>query len=104
MRLILRRLCDYFFIDKIIVRLYLTVMSPTVFRYKNYRFYFFSREESRIHIHIYCPDGEAKYWMEPDIELANNYGLTETQLSEINKILEERQDEIRNAWNQHFRD
>jgi hypothetical protein len=79
-------------------------MSPTVFRYKNYRFYFFSREEKRVHIHIYCPDGEAKYWMEPDIELANNYGLTEQQLAEIKNILEDRQDEIRNAWNRHFRD
>jgi hypothetical protein len=79
-------------------------MSPTVFRYKNYRFYFFSREEKRIHIHIYCPDGEAKYWMEPEIELANNYGLTEQQLAEIKKVLENRHDEIHNAWNQHFRD
>ena len=60
-------------------------MSPTVFQYKNYRFYFFSREGKRVHIHIYCQDGEARYWMEPDIELANNYGLTEQQLAEIKK-------------------
>jgi hypothetical protein len=93
-----------FFIEKMMNWSYLESMSPTVFRYKNYRFYFFSREEKRIHIHIYCPDGEAKYWMEPDIELANNYGLTEQQLAEIKKVLEDRQDEIHNAWNQHFRD
>jgi len=37
-------------------------MSPTVFRYKNYRFYFFSREEERMHVHVYCTDGEAKFW------------------------------------------
>jgi len=23
-----------------------------------------------MHVHVYSPDGEAKYWLEPDIELA----------------------------------
>ncbi len=35
-------------------------MSPTVFRYKNYRFFFFSREEKRRHVHVECPEGEAR--------------------------------------------
>jgi len=51
-------------------------MSPTIWREKDYRFFFFSREESRIHIHITCADGEAKYWLEPDIELAKNHNLS----------------------------
>ena len=29
-----------------------------------------------MHVHIYCGDGEAKYWLEPEIELARNYGLS----------------------------
>ena len=36
-------------------------MSPTVFRVKDYRFFFFSREETRAHIHISSPEGEAKF-------------------------------------------
>ena len=40
-------------------------MSPTVFRYRSYRFYFFSREELRMHVHVFSPDGEAKFWLEP---------------------------------------
>jgi hypothetical protein len=40
-------------------------MSPTILREKGYRFFFFSREESRIHVHITCPEGEAKFWLEP---------------------------------------
>ena len=78
-------------------------MSPTVFRYKNYRFYFFSREEERIHIHIYCPDGEAKFWLSPKIRLATNYGLEDQQLSEIQKVIEDKKNVIIDAWNQHFR-
>ena len=61
-------------------------MSPTVFREKGYRFFFFSREESRMHVHVYCGDGEAKYWLEPRIELTNNYGLPQIQLNEIEPI------------------
>lgn len=48
-------------------------MSPTVFRESGYRFFFFSREEARQHVHIVSGDGEAKFWLEPEIELAKNY-------------------------------
>jgi hypothetical protein len=77
-------------------------MSPTILRYKNYRFLFFSREEQRIHVHVTCPDGEAKYWIEPQIELARYHGLTDGQLNEIRQCIEEHQDDIRNAWTRHF--
>lgn len=50
-------------------------MSPTIFIEKGYRFFFFSREEPRMHVHVHCSDGEAKYWLEPDIALAKNYHL-----------------------------
>jgi hypothetical protein len=36
-------------------------LSPTVFRDGEFRFFFFSREESRVHIHVSHPDGEAKF-------------------------------------------
>ena len=77
-------------------------MSPTVFRYRSYRFYFFSREEPRMHVHVFSPDGEAKFWLEPDVELAVSKGLKSVELSELLRIVEERQDEIRNHWRRHF--
>jgi hypothetical protein len=79
-------------------------MRPTVFRYKDYRFFFFSREEMRKHVHIYCPDGEAKFWIDPHIELVKNYGLSASRLNEIEKIIKDRVDEITDSWNKHFRD
>lgn len=78
-------------------------MSPTVFRQQGYRFFFFSREESRQHVHVICSDGEAKFWLEPQLELARNYGLSRSQLREIEEIIEEHQDELKNSWNTHFR-
>jgi len=38
------------------------------------RFYFFSREEPRLHVHVQGQRGEAKFWLEPSVELAQNFG------------------------------
>ena len=77
-------------------------MSPTIHREGGYRFFFFSREETRPHVHIYNTEGEAKYWLEPKLELAKNYRLTKIQLKEIERIIEGHYDEFRAAWNSHF--
>ena len=79
-------------------------MSPTVFRECGYRFFFFSREETRPHIHVYSGDGEAKFWIEPKVELTRNYGFTKPQLREIQTIIEEHRDVIQTAWRKHFSD
>lgn len=78
-------------------------VSPTVFRWKGYRFFFFSREEDRVHVHVYCADGEAKFWIEPEVRVAQNHGLSETQLAEAVHVAKERKDEIVDAWREHFR-
>lgn len=78
-------------------------MSPTVFRYKNYRFFFFSREESRMHIHILSPDGEAKFWIEPVVALANYSGFSDRQIRELAKVVEKHAKEIEKTWKKHFK-
>jgi len=75
-------------------------MSPTVFREGSFRFYFFSREEARMHVQ--GPDGEAKFWLEPKVELATSIGLRQNQLKTLHNIVKEHQDEIRDAWRRHF--
>ena len=77
-------------------------MSPTIFRELGFRFFFFSREEPRMHVHVYCSHGEAKFWIEPAIELADNYGLRGPDLQTTRRLIEEHEDEIRDAWNKHF--
>ncbi|NKB60900.1 MAG: DUF4160 domain-containing protein [Gammaproteobacteria bacterium] len=78
-------------------------MSPTVFREGGYRFFFFSREEERMHVHIISGDGEAKYWLEPEIELAKNHRYKRIQLKQIELMIEEHYDERTSAWRRHFR-
>ena len=48
----------------------ISAMSPTVFREGGFRFYFFSREETRMHVHVQGQSGEAKFWLDPAIEIA----------------------------------
>jgi len=57
-----------------------STVSPTILREAGFRFYFFSREEPRIHVHVACAEGEAKYWLEPVVQLAQNFGLDERRL------------------------
>ena len=77
-------------------------MSPTVFRYKNYRFFFFSNEEPRMHIHILSPDGEAKFWIEPVVALADYRSFSNRQITELKKVVENHAQEIEKAWKKHF--
>jgi hypothetical protein len=77
-------------------------LSPTVFREGEYRFFLFSREESRIHIHVSHPDGEAKFSLEPTIELARNIGLSSSKMKEAERLVKSRKKEITDAWHNHF--
>lgn len=77
-------------------------MSPTVFTSGRYRFFFFSREEPRMHVHVMSSHGEAKFWIEPTVALATNKGLTKRELTQLQRLVEEHRDEIAEAWQAHF--
>jgi hypothetical protein len=47
-------------------------------------------------------EGEAKFWLEPQIELAANYGLSRRCLARAQRLVLEHEDEIRDAWTAHF--
>jgi hypothetical protein len=72
-------------------------LSPTVFRDGEFRFFFFSREESRVHIHVSHPDGEAKFWLKPTIELARNIGLNSLKVNDAALLVQSHQQEIIDA-------
>lgn len=77
-------------------------VSPTVLRVRGFRFYFFSREEPRAHVHVQHADGEAKFWIDPTVELFANYGLRPQQVAEAQRLTEEHIDDIGRAWAKHF--
>jgi len=77
-------------------------MSPTIFRERGFRFFFFSREESRMHVHVQHASGEAKFWLDPAVELAVSYGLSRSRVTIAARLIREHEDEIRSAWQRHF--
>lgn len=47
-------------------------------------------------------DGEAKFWLDAEASLANNFGLSNRQFRQAKAIVKEHRDEIRTAWRKHF--
>ena len=41
-----------------------------------------------MHVHVYCSDGEAKFWLEPEIAVVHNYRLLPKHIREIEEIIE----------------
>jgi hypothetical protein len=76
-------------------------MSPVFKRESEYTFKVYSNEEDRMHIHVIQGKSEAKYWLEPQIELAWNDGIAEERLSKIKKIIEKNADRFKEQYKEH---
>ena len=77
-------------------------MVPTIVRDGQFRLFFFSREEPRIHVHVAHADGEAKFWLTPSIALATSTGLSAQQLHDAQLVVASHLEEIESAWSRHF--
>jgi hypothetical protein len=71
-------------------------------RARGLRFFFFSREEERMHVHVSGEGGQGKVWVESRIEVARVHGLSDQAVAVALELIREREDEIRGAWNRHF--
>ena len=59
-------------------------------------------EEERMHIHVIHDGHEAKYWLEPQVELAENNGIAEERLTKIKKIVERNADRFKEQFKEHI--
>ena len=78
---------------------------PVVFRYKGYRFFFYSNEgEPQEPLHIHARKGEslAKFWLEPFPVIAESYGLSSHELHELLGVAIQHKDVIGRYWNDYF--
>ena len=55
-----------------------------------------------MHVHVQGQNGEAKFWLEPVVELAQYTGLANHELNAAHRLIEEYEDDIRLAWHRHF--
>ena len=56
----------------------------------------------RRHIHVSCPAGVAKFWLEPLVSLASYYRLSAKELRQVEDIVREHENEFKSAWDRHF--
>ena len=78
---------------------------PVVFRYKGYRFLFFSNEGDPLeplHGHVRKGEAIAKIWLEPEACIAESYGLNSAELNELVKVAVKNIDKIRSRWDEHL--
>ena len=77
---------------------------PVVFRYKAYKFFFYSNEGSPrepVHIRVRSSEGEAKFWLSP-LGVAESDGFDARSLRELLTVVEENRQLIERAWHEHF--
>lgn len=78
---------------------------PVVFYYKGYRFFFFSNEGNPLeplHIHVRLGEASAKFWLEPEVRIAESYGMHSRELRELMDIAEHNKERIARYWHEHF--
>ena len=77
-------------------------MSPTVKIVGPYRFFFYANElEEPPHIHVRRDRCVAKFWLEP-VVLVRSKRFTAQDLTQIEKIVREHEEEFMEAWNGFF--
>ncbi|MCL3853327.1 MULTISPECIES: DUF4160 domain-containing protein [Parabacteroides] len=77
-------------------------MSPIFRRENGYIFKIYSNEEERKHIHVIKAENEAKFWLEPVIELVENYGFNSKEIKNITQIVEQYGDEFKCKFTEHI--
>jgi hypothetical protein len=74
---------------------------PTVLRDGPYRVYFYSHEPNEPpHVHVDRDNLSAKVWLEP-VELARNLGFPSHELRRILRLIEAKQVQLLEAWNEY---
>ncbi len=78
---------------------------PKVFEWNGFRFHFFSNEgdpREPAHIHVRKGRDTGKFWLRPEVTVAESRGLSPQVLSQLSRVIEQRRDEIESAWHDFF--
>lgn len=89
--------------SRVVFKVYFSM--PVIFRYKGYRFLFFANEgnpREPLHVHVRKGERLAKFWVEPQIALAEAYGFRPGELTMLAKIIEAKQNLIKRSWHEFF--
>jgi hypothetical protein len=76
---------------------------PKAFTEGPYRFFFWSKENIEPpHVHVKRERDEAKFWIDPVVELAQNWGFARHELNRLRRLVVARRQLLMEKWNEHF--
>ena len=79
---------------------------PVILRWKGYSFFFFSNEGDPlepVHIHVRKGSAIAKFWVEPEVTLADSWGMSAKELNSLRMQIEKNTKLIREHWDEYFK-
>jgi hypothetical protein len=78
---------------------------PVVLRIGGFRFFFYSNEgdpPEPVHIHVRQGGAVAKFWLHPEVSLAESRGFDAPTLRKLAKLVATNRALLERAWNEHF--
>jgi hypothetical protein len=79
---------------------------PVIFSDRGFRFHFYSSEgdpREPMHVHVAKRgEGDAKFWLYPEVAMADNRGLYARTLRWLTEQIGLRRPQIVSAWHEHF--
>lgn len=77
---------------------------PTVSVQGPYRFFFYSGDSGEpLHIHVERETMKAKFWLSP-VRLQSSGGFGRSEISHIQRLVEENREHLLRSWNEFFSD
>jgi uncharacterized protein YpmS len=74
---------------------------PEIFRFRNIRFFFYSRDHKPIHVHIKHAENSVVINVDT-LEVRDNHGFSTRELNLLKAKVSEHADLIKEMWNEHF--
>lgn len=75
---------------------------PTVLRIGAYRFFFYAGDRDEPpHVHVEREDKQAKFWLDP-VRLERSGGFKRSEISRIQRLVEENREQFLRSWNEYF--
>jgi Domain of unknown function (DUF4160) len=68
-------------------------------------FFFFSNEgdpRDAPHVHVRRGDDEAKFWLRPEVAVAESFGFNAAELNALARMVRAERARIEQVWNGHF--
>lgn len=78
---------------------------PVILRIGIFRFFFYSNEgdpREPVHVHVRQGSAIAKFWLHPEVRLADSYGFDARTCNQLAKLVEANKAVIERAWDEHF--